>query len=80
MHADSSRQGRGQDRSEPLPVGSDAPQPFQQAPEESLLGIVVAIADADSPAWRQILAARNRNRKRAVAKVVCFKVSALASS
>jgi hypothetical protein len=37
--------------------------------------LLIAIADPDASGVGQILAARNRKRKRAIAKVVCFSVS-----
>src|SRR5476649_1858130 len=80
MHAGSSGQRRCQHRAKARPVGGDQPQPVHQSAEDSLLRVMVAVADAHSSRMAPDLAARNRNRKRAVASVVCFRVSTLAPS
>src|SRR5215471_21363461 len=80
MQPGSSGQRRRQHRAEALSMDGDPPQPAHQTAEDALFFVVIAVADPTRPAWRQILAARNRNRKRAVASVVCWRVSTLASS
>ncbi len=45
------------------------------APAQPLSAVLIAIADPEASGVGQILAARNRKRKRAIAKVVCFSVS-----
>lgn len=48
MHALLFPEGRGQHRAKPLPFVLDGPQSIHQPPKDSLLGIVAAVADANS--------------------------------
>jgi hypothetical protein len=58
----------------------DCPQSFQESAEDAFLFVVIAVADPHAPSVAQILAARNKKHKRAVASVVCLRASTLAFS